>query len=230
MISWEQVTPETYDVHVYLKTSAIWGYDLIREGNSLMFRVKYPPDYDPLVSKPLAGLKIAVEAGHGGESTGAMGLSGLLEKDINLDLARRFGDLCRDYGADVFQVRETDTTMSLLDKRNLARNSGADLLISIHANAAGTSRGYLGVAGTSTYYHDPFWAEFAQRMYDKLLELDLEEFGVVGSFNYTVTRNSELPSILVEQAFMTHAEAEEKLARPAFRQAMAEKTYGGLID
>jgi N-acetylmuramoyl-L-alanine amidase len=67
-------------------------------------------------------------------------------------------------------------------------------------------------------------------MYDNLLELDLGEFGVVGSFNYTVIRNSEMPSILVEQAFMTHADDEEKLARPAFRQAMAEKMYAGIIE
>jgi N-acetylmuramoyl-L-alanine amidase len=100
-IGWEQVTPETYEVHVYLKKSAIWGYDLAREGNALTFRVKYPPEFDPMSDNPLAGLKIAIEAGHGGESYGAMGLSGLLEKDINLDLSLKFGDLCRSQGAEV---------------------------------------------------------------------------------------------------------------------------------
>ncbi|NLE34473.1 MAG: N-acetylmuramoyl-L-alanine amidase [Bacteroidales bacterium] len=93
-----------------------------------------------------------------------------------------------------------------------------------------SGRGYLLVAGTSTYWHSPFWAPLAQTIYDRLLETGLEEFGVVGAFNYTFTRASQLPAVLVEQAFMTHAEDEEKLADPEFRQQMAVKIYEGLVD
>lgn len=121
-------------------------------------------------------------------------------------------------------------TIGLLEKRKKAILSDADILISIHANAAGTSRGYLRVPGTSTYYHNPFWAPLAENVYERLLELGLAEFGVVGSFNYTVIRVSQMPTILVEQAFMTHAEDEEKLADPEFRQKMANKIYEGIID
>jgi len=60
--------------------------------------------------------------------------------------------------------------------------------------------------------------------------LKLAEFGVIGSFNYTVIRVSQMPSILVEQAFMSHAEDEEKLADSQFRQQIAEKIYRGIID
>ncbi len=229
-ITWQQSTPDTYNVYVNLNTSKIWGYDLRPEGGHLELKIKHQPQYELMSEKPLTGLKIAIEAGHGGESTGAVGLSGLLEKDINLDLALKFGELCKSMGAEVFQVRETDMTVGLLDKRQKAISSGADILISIHANAAGTSRGYLGVPGTSTYYNNPFWAPLAENVYDHLLELGLEEFGVIGSFNYTVIRVSQMPAILVEQAFMTHAEDEEKLADPDFRQQMAHKIYEGLVD
>jgi N-acetylmuramoyl-L-alanine amidase len=118
--------------------------------------------------------------------------------------------------------------MLLIEKRDIAISSGADMLISIHANAGG--RGYLSVAGTSTYWHNPFWAPLAESIYKRLLETGLPEFGVVGSFNYTVTRTSQIPAILVEQAFMTHAEDEEKLADPDFRQLMAEKISEGITD
>jgi len=229
-VTWQQTDPETYQVYVNLKTEKIWGYDLQPDGRQLVLRIKSVPKYDLKKDKPLAGLKIAIEAGHGGESTGAVGLSGLLEKDINLDLALKFGTLCEKMGAEVFQVRKTDETIGLLDKRKKALESGADLLISIHANAAGTSRGYLRVPGTSTYYNNPFWAPLAENVYDRLLELGLAEFGVVGSFNYTVIRVSQMPTILVEQAFMTHAEDEEKLADPEFRKRMAIKIYEGLVD
>jgi N-acetylmuramoyl-L-alanine amidase len=131
-------------------------------------------------------------------------------------------------GAEIVQIRETDKDMSLFEKRDKAKLSDADLLICIHANAGG--RGYLQVPGTSTYYNNPFWAPLAESIYDRLLELKLDEFGVIGSFNYTVIRVSQMPSILVEQAFLTHAGDEEKLADPQFRQQMAQKIYEGIID
>ena len=227
-LTWEQSTPETFRVFVNLKSEKIWGYDIRQAGKSLVLTLKYPPVFDASAEKPLAGLKIAIEAGHGGSNSGAIGLSGLIEKDINLDLSFRLGTLCDSMGAEVLQVRESDRDMALLEKRDKAIKSGADLLISIHANAGG--RGYLSVAGTSTYWHNPFWAPLAQSIYDRLLETGLGEFGVVGSFNYTVTRVSQMPAILVEQAFMTHAEDEEKLADPEFRQQMAVKICQGIID
>ncbi|MBE0666599.1 MAG: N-acetylmuramoyl-L-alanine amidase [Bacteroidales bacterium] len=227
-LTWEQSTPETFRVFVNLKSENIWGYDIRPSGRSLVLSVKYPPVYDLTGEKPLTGLKIAIEAGHGGSGMGAIGLSGLVEKDINLDLSFMLGDLCRSMGAEIVQVRDSDKDMLLLEKRNIAISSGADMLISIHANAGG--RGYLSVAGTSTYWHNPFWAPLAQTIYDRLLETGLPEFGVLGSFNYTVTRVSQIPSILVEQAFMTNAEDEEKLADPLFRQKMAQKIYEGIID
>ncbi len=228
-LTWEQSTPETFRVYVNLKTDDIWGYDIRPSGNSLVLRIKYPPVFDASSAKPLAGLKIAIEAGHGGSSAGAIGLSGLVEKDINLDLSLRLGELCKTMGAEVVQVRDSDKSMDLIDKREKAITSGAHLLIAIHANSGG-GRGYLGVSGTSTYWHNPFWAPLSQAIYDRMLETGLQEFGVVGAFNYGVIRTSQLPAVLVEQAFLTHAEDEEKLADPAFRQQMAQKIYEGIVD
>jgi N-acetylmuramoyl-L-alanine amidase len=227
-ITWKQTTPETYQVYVNLNRSDIWGYDIRVDGKRLIVRVKYPPKYDLAKSKPLTGLKFAIEAGHGGTNYGAIGLSGLKEKDINLDLSFRLGELLSKMGAEVIQVRDSDRDMTLIEKRNIAIESRADILLSIHANAGGT--GYLQVAGTSTYWHNPFWAPLAQTIYDRLLEMGLAEFGVVGAFNYTGIRLTQMPSILVEQAFMSHAEDEEKMADPDFRQLMAEKIYLGVID
>ena len=48
------------------------------------------------------------------------------------------------------------------------------------------------------YYHNPFWEPFAQRVYDRMLELGYEEFGVVGSFKYRNIRLSSRPAVLVE--------------------------------
>ncbi len=229
-VTWKQTTPETYQVYVNLKTPKIWGYNIRPVGKLLVLSIKYPPEYNLNNKKPLTGLKVAIEAGHGGSNTGAIGLSGLLEKDINLDLSLKLEELCKSMGAEVLQIRESDRDMSLIEKRDTARLSDADLLISIHANAGSVERGYLGASGTSTYYNNPFWAPLAETVYDRLLELKLDPFGVIGSFNYTVIRVSQMPSILVEQAFMSHARDEEKLADSQFRQQIAEKIYQGMID
>jgi N-acetylmuramoyl-L-alanine amidase len=227
-VTWQQTNPETYRIYVNLKSSDIWGYSLRVEGKRLVLRLKYPPQYNLNNEKPLTGLKIALEAGHGGSGLGAIGLSGLVEKDVNLDLSFRLGALLQSMGADILQVRDSDKDMGLIEKRDKAIAFNADLLICMHANAGG--RGYLSTAGTSTYYNNPFWAPLAECIYGRLLELKLKEFGVIGSFNYTVIRASQMPAILVEQAFMTNAEDEEKLADPQFRQQEAQKISEGIKD
>ena len=227
-VTWRQTDPETYEAYIHLKTSKIWGYEVKPDGDKLVVKFRHPPAIEAEKAAPLAGLKIAIEAGHGGSNTGAKGLSGLLEKDINLDLSLLLGEICRSGGAEVVQVRASDVDMSLLEKRDTAILSNADLLISIHANSAGG--GFLRVSGTSTYYHNPFWAPLAEKIYHQLLETNLKEFGLIGSFNYTVIRTSTMPAILVEQGFMSHAEDEEKLADPEFRLQMANKIYEGILD
>ena len=230
-VEWKQATPETYQVIINLKSPKIWGYDFKPVGSSLVFRLKHPPSLCMQdTCQTLSGLKLAIEAGHGGDNLGAVGLSGIFEKDLNLDVARKLEKICTDNGAEILMVRDKDLYISLVDKRDAVESSDAHMLVSIHANAAALWGGYLRVGGTSTYYHNPFWAKFAEIVYNKLLELNLAEFGVVGSFNYTVTRMSSRPAILVEKAFLSHAEDEEKLARESFRQEIAQKIYEGIVE
>ena len=227
-VTWQQLTRDTYQLLIHLNTSKIWGYDCKPEGNQLIFRIKHAPIIKP--DSLFKGIKLAIEAGHGGNNTGAVGLSGLKEKTINLDLAKKLEKIATDSGMQVLQVREEDTYMTLSAKRSAINQSDADILVSIHANASGRRRGFLGVNGTSTYYHNPFWAEFAEIVYERLLDLELEEFGVVGSFNYRVIRMSSRPAILVEQAFLSHAEDEELLASEDFRQKLAANIFQGIAD
>lgn len=229
-VTWLQATKGTYKIFINLKSSKIWGYELKPEGRELIFKLKYPPNYNLENTLPLQGIKISIEAGHGGSNSGAVGLSGIKEKDINLDLSLKLEKLFRKYGAEVLQVRDSDKDMTLLSRREIATNSDANIHLSIHANASDPVTEFLGVSGTCTFYHNPFWAPLAENIYKRLIELNLKPFGTVGSFNYRVTRMSEMPSILVEQAFMSHAEDEEKLADENFRSDMAYKIYLGILD
>lgn len=227
LVTWEQATPETYDLLIQLKSHVQWGYTLHPEQKSLVLRVHYPPTLPREEDiQSLKGLKVSIEAGHGGWNTGAEGLSGLLEKDVNLDVSLRLEALCREAGMEVLQIRPDDSYMTLEEKRSMAERFRPHLHLSIHSNSG--AGGYLGANGVSTYYHNPLWEPFAKSVYRSLLQLPLKEFGMVGAFNYHVTRMSSQPSILVELAFLSHAEDEEKLADPTFRQQLAQQIFLGI--
>ncbi len=79
---------------------------------------------------------IAIDAGHGGHDPGASGRLGLKEKTVNLDVARRLADLLRRDGFQVIMTRSDDRFVPLYGRAAIANRAGADLFISIHANAS----------------------------------------------------------------------------------------------
>lgn len=80
--------------------------------------------------------KVVIDAGHGGFDPGAIGRSGLREKDVNLDIAKRLAILLRQAGIEVEMTRTTDKFIPLPKRVSIANSSGADLFVSIHSNAA----------------------------------------------------------------------------------------------
>lgn len=108
--------------------------------------------------------RIVIDPGHGGHDTGTIGPTGLMEKDLVLDLSRRLGKLIEaDLGAEVVYTREDDSFVPLENRIALANQKQADLFISIHANSS-RSRG---VRGVETFYlnfsSDPKVLELAAR-------------------------------------------------------------------
>ena len=94
----------------------------------------------PLVSRERTWVisnlkKVVIDPGHGGNDPGAIGRSGLREKNINLDIARRLSKILRSQGIEVVMTRNYDTFVSLARRVDIANNAGADLFISIHSNA-----------------------------------------------------------------------------------------------
>ena len=90
----------------------------------------------PQMPVPFPRLKIALDAGHGGDDTGAKGSKGLLEKDAALAIVKELSLSLGQAGFDVILVRSDDTFIPLWDRAKIANEAGADLFISIHLNAA----------------------------------------------------------------------------------------------
>jgi len=91
---------------------------------------------------------VVIDAGHGGEDHGARSRRGLAEKEIVLDVSQRLATRLRKYGLSVRLTRTDDRFVPLETRTSLANAAGADLFISIHANAAVTAR----PRGVETYY------------------------------------------------------------------------------
>ncbi|MFH0948204.1 MAG: N-acetylmuramoyl-L-alanine amidase [Elusimicrobiota bacterium] len=91
-------------------------------------------------SKPTKAIhkfnKIVVDAGHGGEDPGAVGPKGTKEKDINLAIAKRLGEILKKDGYDVFLTRSDDIFIPLSERTKFANRVMADLFVSIHCNAS----------------------------------------------------------------------------------------------
>ncbi|BCR04809.1 hypothetical protein DESUT3_18780 [Desulfuromonas versatilis] len=93
--------------------------------------------------------RIVVDAGHGGKDPGAVGPSGVLEKDVTLAMARSLArKLESEFGCEVILTRNRDVFLPLEERTAIANKVGADLFISIHANAARNRDAY----GVETYY------------------------------------------------------------------------------
>ncbi|MGB8475052.1 MAG: N-acetylmuramoyl-L-alanine amidase [Candidatus Acidiferrum sp.] len=99
------------------------------------------------------GLKISrivIDPGHGGHDTGTIGPTGLMEKDLCLDVALRLGKIIRQKlpAAEIIYTRSDDTFVPLEERTKIANEAKADLFISIHANS---SRDHA-ARGVETYY------------------------------------------------------------------------------
>ncbi len=94
--------------------------------------------------------RIVIDAGHGGHDTGTIGPTGLMEKDLCLDVALRVGKLIQQRlpGAEVIYTRDDDTFIPLERRTEIANEAQADLFLSVHANSSQDKN----ARGIETYY------------------------------------------------------------------------------
>ena len=151
---------------------------------------------------PGGSIKVFIDAGHGGTDPGAVG-NGLKEKDIVLSIATKLGALLNGRGISIKYSRTTDTYLSLEERARLANAWGADLFVSIHANSATSS-----VRGTECYTH-PTANTATKTLSGNVSRAIANKFGISNrghkEANFAVLRLSNMPSILVETAFISNS-------------------------
>ena len=146
--------------------------------------------------------KIFIDPGHGGNDSGAVGVNGLLEKDINLSVAKKVKDLLIKQGLDVKLSRDSDKTFSLNQRTKAANEWGADCYISIHCNA------YNGIAsGIETFSYNNNTNDLTSAVHSEVLATKAYTNNRgLKTANFYVLRYTNMRSTLIELAFIDNVE------------------------
>ena len=179
----------------------------------------------------LLGKQIVIDAGHGGKDAGAIGPTGLMEKDVNLATALLLKSELERNGASVLLTRSRDIFLELAERTAIANSSTYDAFISIHADSfSSTSRGSTTFFNSTVNFNGPISEELADSV-QKYMVSSLGTYNRgVKEQEFYVNRMNHLPSILVELAFISNPNEESLLRTTAFRQKAAEGIRKGFQD
>lgn len=192
-----------------------------------------------LTTAVLHGKTIVLDPGHGGISasgfdSGAIGPSGTQESQVVLEIALKTAQLLKEQGAEVVMTRTGTTYLDLYGRSDLANRVSADLFVSIHANASYSST----AKGSSVYFYASGNLEYQNSERVKLARAILNnvvktagtvERGV-HERSFAVIRTTNMPSILVETAFISNPQEEALLNDDNFQTKMAQSIASGIAD
>jgi N-acetylmuramoyl-L-alanine amidase len=229
MIRWQQPSADVFKLFVTLNMAQQWGYRVRHASGQIILEIRRKPKIAPPPLSPLNGLVIALDAGHGGREKGAVGPTGMMEKDVNLSYTKKIAALLDSAGANVVITRQDDITMSLAERVEIARKANTHIFCWLHNNSVGAASDAAAVRGTSTYFTIPQNQALAWTIYPYLLDIGLISFGRVQS-DYYVTRQTDMLVILVEGAFMSNPEDEMLLADDNFLNQLARAVFNGLEE
>ncbi len=174
--------------------------------------------------------KVVIDPGHGGPDPGAVGIANLRETDVVLDVGLQVAQLLQAKGVQVLMTRTSEVDVDLPPRAALANSSGADLFLSIHANALSMTR--PDVNGIETFYFEsPRARGLAQAVQDEVLAVSpgSPDRGA-RTARFYVIRRTVMPSALVELGFVTGQLDSPRLADPAHRRRLALAISRGLLN
>jgi len=188
---------------------------------------------------------VIVDAGHGGEDGGAVGINGVNEKDINLAIALELQRLLEQNQFEVIMIRDADYSVGdnslgsvaerkrsdTLNRAETILSGGECIVLSIHQNHFSQSKYY----GAQVFYspnrdESTILAEcIRSSIVSKTQPENTRELKEAGSNIYLMS-HANVPSVLVECGFLSNPEETEKLCDPQYQQEMAAAIYDGLIQ
>ncbi|MBR4694579.1 MAG: N-acetylmuramoyl-L-alanine amidase, partial [Selenomonadaceae bacterium] len=188
----------------------------------------------------LKGKSIAIDAGHGGSDSGAIGPTGVMEKSVTLRIALEVEKLLKEEGATVYMTRTTDTEVSpkgarasdseeLQARCDVANRKKADIFVSIHMDSF-TNRE---AKGTTGYYFSQ-GSRQGRELADKIRSNLVDQLGTQSrgtqTCNFYVVRHTDMPATLIEVAFISNPEEERLLNSKEGIKKAAMAIVDGIAD
>ncbi len=213
-------------VVLLLCTSFIFGRGLAVYGN------------DSTSAKPCT---IVLDAGHGGDDPGKIGINGALEKDINLSITLKLKQLLENKGYNVVLTREDSNDLSSEDASNHKRedmkkrvqimsDSDAAITVSIHQNSFTDES----VHGPQVFYYASSsdsmeLATVVLSSLDKTLSMT-ESRGIKANDSYYLLKKSPTPTIIVECGFLSNYNEADALTTDSYQNKIARGIYLGICE
>jgi|GEM_PF-1486974 len=182
---------------------------------------------------------VFIDPGHGtlrsGNDTdpGAIGPSGLTEREVNINISLELGEILLNKGYSVVFARENVTSLAN-DERGQAASMCGGVFVSVHANAhpnrdiMGTETFYPGTRNGASQEHIATSKDLATEIQNELItSLQRPDRGVKQA-NFAVLRNSQIPAALTEVAFLSNPEEEELLKQEDFQKEAARAIAEGI--
>ena len=236
-ITWSQPAPDTLLFKIYFKKGTpLWGHSYNFEDSNLLLDLIHKPALTPTKEQPLKGARILIDAGHSPRRAvpydGAVGPTGYLEYEANLALANELKPLLEKVGATVIMTRHGNNRMGLQARYELALAQQAHIFVSLHYNALPETINPLSRArGYSVYYNYPHSFQLAQAVYDSYTRnVPLPDNGMIANDVLFIPRIPQMPSILVESAYIILPEQEQMAKTADGRAPLVQALYEGILN
>ena len=173
---------------------------------------------------------VVIDPGHGGPDSGAIGINGLRETDVVLDVSKIVTKLLVEKGIKVRMTRNKDIDLDLAPRVSMANRTKADIFVSIHANA---SRGKKrNINGLETFYYAGWRGRLlAEKIQKQILRVSpgSPDRGVRRG-RYFVIKKTNMPAVLVEIGFVTGRLDSRRLEKQIHRQRVAYAIAKGILE
>ncbi len=236
-IAWEGPQDGVLKFVLFFKPEQmLWGHSYQYKEGQFILSLRHPPHITPTKHKPLLGARILLDAGHSPKRKppydGLVSPSGFLEYEANLALAKVLKPKLEHAGATVIMTREGDNQMTLPQRHQKALDENAHIFISLHHNALpDTANPFARPLGYSVYYTYPHSFKLGQSIHQAFNKnIDLPDSGLIANDILFIPRIPDMPSVLIENAYMILPEQERLVMNPHGRELFAQTIYEGILD
>ena len=173
---------------------------------------------------------VVIDPGHGGNDPGAVGIAGIKESEVVLDVSKQVKNLLNKKGVNVKLTRNNEFELDLSPRVAIANKTNADIFVSIHANASRGKR--RDINGLETFYYSGWKGRLlAKKIQKQILKVSpgSPDRGVRQGRFYVI-KNTRMPAVLVEIGFLTGRLDARRLEKSIHRRRIAYAITKGILE